>query len=143
VVLLRRGADAEVILERFLALAEHRPADVNPRVVVGEHAGVFLVARRIAGDFAELEVVGRVGRILERAAVLGIVEVLVDGLQGLLGATVVLAGAAEDAPGLALDVDLAFLAGSWSRRDCSAASNARVYHAPSQACSSTVLSMSS
>src|SRR5208283_849450 len=55
VVLLRRRADAEIVLERFFALAKQRPPDVDPRVVVGEDPRVFLVARRVTRDFAELE----------------------------------------------------------------------------------------
>src|ERR1019366_6237174 len=82
------------------------PAEIDTGVVVTEDAGVFFHAGRVAGHFAELDVVGGVRRLLQDHAILG-EEVLVHAFHGLLGTTVVLSGAAEHAPALALDEDLA------------------------------------
>ena len=108
-LLARRRADRQVRRERALGLAEHAPGEGDPRVRVAEDAGVLLVAGRVARDLAELRVVAAVRGLLEDDAVRRR-EPLVHAVERAAGATVVRAGTAEDAPGLALDEDLPLLA---------------------------------
>src|SRR5690606_28594757 len=79
--LLDGVTDASVILVDAVAFVLLAQVEVDPGVVVAEDAGVFFVAGRVAGDFAELDVVGRVGWLLLDDAVV-VVEVLVLAFDG-------------------------------------------------------------
>ena len=119
-VLLGRGADGKVIRR-----APGRPspsrhqASVDPRVVVAEDAGVLLVARRVARDFAELELVGRdtaAGGARCRWRVASCSCTLSSASPGARPSSG--SGAAQDAPALALDEDLALLGQIACRSAC-------------------------
>ena len=60
-LLARRRVDAEVVVEGPVTVADHGLGDDHPGIVVAEDARVFLVAGRIGGDFAELEIVAGIG----------------------------------------------------------------------------------
>ncbi len=108
-LLARRGVDAAVVVVGHVAVAQPRLADHDPGIVVAEDAGVLLVSRRVGGDFAEVEVVLRVSRLLHDDAVLG-GQMLAGGGQRLGGLAVVEADAGQHAVAVGLDEDLAFLA---------------------------------
>ena len=83
-------------------------ADGDPGVVVAEDTGILLVSGRIGGDFAKVEVIGGVRRLLKDNAVFGI-EALFYGSHGLLGIAFFYADAGQYAEALGFDEDLAFL----------------------------------
>ena len=83
---------------------------MDPRVVVAEDPCVLLVPGRVARDLAELEPVSRERRLMKDDPVLG-EQARFDALECLARTAVVDAGAAEDAPALALDEDLPLLIG--------------------------------
>ena len=107
-LLARRRVDAQVVVEGPVAVADHGLGDHDPRVVVAEDAGVLLVAGRVGGDLAQLQVVARVGRLLQHDAVRR-GQALGDRLQRRGGLAVVEADAGHDAHALRLDEDLALV----------------------------------
>ena len=76
---------------------------------MAENAGVFLVTRRIRGDFAHLNVILREGRLLEHDAVFG-GEMLVHRVQRPFRLAVLQANAGHDAHALRFDENFALLA---------------------------------
>ena len=76
---------------------------------MAEDTGVLLVARRIAGNLAQLKVILGVSGLQQHNAVL-CVELVFHALQGGYGFAGVYADAGHDAHALRLDEDLAFRA---------------------------------
>ena len=103
-----RRVDPQVVVEGALAVARDRLADHQPRVRVAEDPGVLLVAGRVRGDLAQLEVVGRVGRLLEHDPV-GRRQPLPDGRDRGPRASVLEADARHRHHPLGLDEDLALV----------------------------------
>ena len=90
-------------------MADYSLGTTDPWVVVTEDACVLLVSRGIAGNFAQFEMVLRVGGLQQHNAVL-CVELVFHALQGGYGFAGVYADTCHDAHTLRLDEDLAFLA---------------------------------
>ena len=88
------------------SVSEDRLCDRDPGIVVAEDAGIFLVSRRIGGDFAQLYVIAGVGRMQELHAIFGIKD-LTDTFESLSGLTALCPDAGKDTEALWLDVDLA------------------------------------
>ena len=104
-----RRVDPQVVVQGAVAVAGHRLGDHHPRVGVAEDAGVLFVALRVRGDLAQLEVVVRVGGVVQDDAV-GRGQPLADGRERPGRLAVVEPDAGHDADALRLDEDLAFLA---------------------------------
>jgi len=66
-----RGVDPPVVVERGVAVTGHRRTDHDPGVGVAEDARVLLVPRRVAGDLAELDVIGGECRLEQHDPVRG------------------------------------------------------------------------
>ena len=98
-----------VDLKRAVTMADYSLGTADPWVVVTEDAGVLLVSRGIAGNFAQFEMVLRVGGLQQHNAVL-CVELVFHALQSGHGLTGVHTNTRHDAHALRLDEDLAFLA---------------------------------
>ena len=98
-----------VDLKRAVTVADYSLGTADPWVVVTEDACVLLVSRGIAGNFAQFEMVFRVGGLQQHNAVLR-VELVFRALQGGYGFAGVYADACHDAHALRLDENLAFLA---------------------------------
>ena len=81
----------------------------NPGIVVGENARVFLIARRIAADFSQLQPVAGIWRLVKHDSKLGI-QPLFHTLQGPGRLPGFYSDARHDAHALRLNVNLAFLA---------------------------------
>ena len=90
-------------------MADYSLGTADPWVVVAEDACVLLVSRGIAGNFAQFEMVLRVGGLQQHNAVLR-VQLFFYTLQSRYGFAGVYADACHDAHTLRLDEDLAFLA---------------------------------
>ena len=61
-----------VDFKRAVAVTDNGLSAANPRVVVAEDACVLFVARRVAGNFAQLKMIPRVGRLHQHDAILGV-----------------------------------------------------------------------
>jgi len=102
-------ADLAVNLESSVAAADNSLSDGDPGVVVAEDTSVLFVSRRIGGDFAEIQMIGLIRRLLENDTVLGI-ETLLDGIKSLDSKTFLDADTCEYAETLRLDEDLTLFA---------------------------------
>ena len=98
-----------VDLKRAVTVADYSLGTADPWVVVTEDACVLLVSRGIAGNFAQFEMVLRVGGLQQHNAVLR-VQFVFHTLQSGHGLTGVHTNTRHDAHALRLDEDLAFLA---------------------------------
>ena len=102
------GTDLGVVVPRIVAATGDCLADDDPGVVVAEDACILLVTGRIGTDFAHLDVIGGVGRVVEHHAVFA-VEVLLAGIEGLIDHAVFKTDTGHGTEALRLDEDLAFL----------------------------------
>ena len=86
-------------------MAQHGFGTADPRIVVAEDACVLLVSRRIAGNFAQIQLVAGVGGLVQHHAVWGVQSLLhaPERLRGLPGLP---ADACHDAHALRLNEDL-------------------------------------
>ena len=76
---------------------------------MAEDTGVFLVSRRIGGDFAELDVILRVSRLQNHDAVFRI-KMFFHGVERRDRFAAFKADACKNAEALGLNIDFAFLA---------------------------------
>ncbi len=102
-------ADLAVNLECSVAAADNGLSNGNPGVVVAEDTSILLVSRRIGRDFAEVQMIGLIRRLLENNTVLGI-EALLDGVKSLDCKTFLDTDACEYAEALRLDENLTLFA---------------------------------
>ena len=93
--------------EGLLVVVGQRVGDGDPRVVVAEDAAVLFVSARIGRDLAQFDAVGGVGGGEDGGAPIA-GQLVLHGLQRLLGLAVVEADAGHHAHALRFDVDLAF-----------------------------------
>ena len=98
-----------VNLKRPVAVADDGLGTADPGVVVAEDACVLLVARGVAGNFAQLQMIFGISRLQQNNTVLGVQPGLYA-LQRGHGLAGVHADARHDTHALGLDEDLAFLA---------------------------------
>src|ERR1039457_2287136 len=103
--LARRRVDARIVIVRAVAIAGHGLGDDHPRVVVTENSRVFLVARRVGRNLAEVQVVARVRRLLQHDAMRR-GQVLAHGFERAARQPVFDADARQNAETLRLDEDL-------------------------------------
>ena len=89
--------------------AGHGLADDYPGIVVAENAGVLLIAFRIGTDFSVVNIVLRVGRVVQDQAVLAF-QILVGRVQSFVAEAFLRSDAGHGAPALALDEDFSLLA---------------------------------
>ena len=90
-------------------MPDHGFGTADPRIVVAEDACVFLVARGIAGNFAQLQMIPRVSGLQQYNAVLR-VELVFYALQSGLGFAGFYADTRHNAHTLRFNEDFAFLA---------------------------------
>ncbi len=103
----RRRIDARVVVVGIVAIANFRFRDHHPRIVVAEDPRVLFVSRWVRGNLAEMQIVARIGRLLQNNAVFGC-EMFAGGFERLLGKSIFQADSGKHAEALRLDEDFAF-----------------------------------
>ena len=101
-------ADLGVMLPGVVAATGHRLANDDPWIVVAEDAGILLVTGWVGANLAHLDVIGRVGRVVEHHTMFA-VEVLLAGIERLVHHTILESDTCHSAETLRLDENLAFL----------------------------------
>ena len=74
---------------------------------MAEDTAILFVSRRVGADFAEFEVIDRIGRLQDHDAVLGI-KLFLNRLQGFRGKAFFDADACQHAESLRFNEDLSF-----------------------------------
>ena len=97
-------------LKGAVAVTENGLRTGNPRVVMTEDPCVFLITRRIRGNFAELDMIFCVSRLQQDDAIFCL-ELLLNTFQRGFGLSVLYADACHYAHALRLDIDLALFTG--------------------------------
>ena len=93
----------------ILGPAGHGLADNHPGIVVAEDAGVLFITFRIGTDFAVVNIVLGVGRVVQDQAVLAF-QILFCGVQRFVAEAFFRPDAGHGAPALALDENLSLFA---------------------------------
>ena len=104
----RRRVDAEVVVVCLVAVSNYGFGDHDPRVGMTENARVLFVARRVRRDFAQVQVILRIGGLLEDDTMWRR-QALLHGRQRLFRLSITETDAGQDAEALRFDKDLPFV----------------------------------
>ena len=100
-------ADLGVVLPCVIAAAGDCLANDDPWIVMAEDAGILLVTGWVGANLAHLDVIDRVGRVVEHHTVFA-VKILLAGIECLIDHAILESDTCHSAEALRLDEDLAF-----------------------------------
>ena len=102
------GTDLGVMLPGIVAATGNCLANDDPWIVMAEDAGILLVTGWVGANLAHLDVIGRVGRVVEHHTMFA-VEVLLAGIERLIHHAILESDTSHGAEALRFDEDLTFL----------------------------------